>query len=113
MGRRINDSYCVVANECNFWERVRKIIAPLLESELSFSTGTFLNNYDIKNRKLQPLLIRSIVGKRAKRTPDIKVETTNERQFKLTSEPTCQIKKFGGMFCVLGENALRNKRTVS
>ena len=54
----------------------RKIIVPPIESELSFSTGTFLNNYDVINRKLQPLLIYSTVGKRAKRMPDPIVETT-------------------------------------
>ena len=42
---------------------VRKIIAPPIESELSFLIGTFLNNYDVIDRKLQPLLIRLTAGK--------------------------------------------------
>ena len=29
----------------------RKIVVPPIESELSFSTGTFLNNYDVRDRK--------------------------------------------------------------
>ena len=55
---------------------MRKIIAPPIGRELSFSTGTFFDNYDVKDRKLQPLIIRSTVENRAKRTPDIIVETT-------------------------------------
>ena len=53
-----------------------KIIAPPIESELSFLTRTFLNNYDVIDRKLQPLLINSTVEKQAKRMPDTTVETT-------------------------------------
>ena len=56
--------------------KIGKILAPLIEIELSFSTGTFLNNYDVINRKLKPLLIRWTVGKQAKKTPDIIVKTT-------------------------------------
>ena len=52
------------------------IIAPPIESELSFLTGTFLSNYDVINRKRQPLLISSDVEKRAKRMPDNMAETT-------------------------------------
>ena len=37
--------------------------------------GTFLNNYDVIERKLQPFQIRSTVEKGAKRMPDIIVET--------------------------------------
>ena len=34
-----------------------------LECELSFSTGTFFNNYDVTDRKLKPLCTYSTVGK--------------------------------------------------
>ena len=63
----------VVANECNFgvWGKsARKVIAPPLESELSFSTGTFFEQLWRHRRKLQALLIHVAIGKRAKRTPD-------------------------------------------
>ena len=36
----------------------------------------FSINYDVTERKLQPLLIHLTVGKRAKRMPDTTVETT-------------------------------------
>ena len=55
MGRRI-DSYCAVANELIWGKSARKIIASPKGSELSFSTGTFLNNYDVIERKLQPFV---------------------------------------------------------
>ena len=45
---------------------MRKRIAPPTECELSFSTGTFLNNYDARDRKLKEALTMSTVGKRAK-----------------------------------------------
>ena len=45
---------------------MRKRIVPPIECEFSFSTGTFLNNYDITDRKLKPLLTYSTVGKREK-----------------------------------------------
>ena len=38
--------------------------------------GTFLNNYDVIERKLKLLLIHSTVQKRVKRFPDTTVETT-------------------------------------
>ena len=41
----------------------RKRIAPPIESELSFSTGSFLNKYDVTDRKLKPLVIGSTVRK--------------------------------------------------
>ena len=44
----------------------RKIIVPPIESELSFSTGTFLNNYDVRDRKLKPLINISDCMKRRK-----------------------------------------------
>ena len=44
----------------------RKIIVPPIESELSVSAGTFLNNYDVRNGKLKPLLLGSTVGKHEK-----------------------------------------------
>ena len=37
-----------------FAKSAMKIIAPTIESEHSFSTGTFLNNYDVRDRKPQP-----------------------------------------------------------
>ena len=55
---------------------VHLALAPPIESELSLSTGTFLINYDVINRKPELLLIHSTVGKRAKRIPDATVETT-------------------------------------
>ena len=36
----------ILATECE------EIIVPPIESELSVSTGTFLNNYDVRDRKL-------------------------------------------------------------
>ena len=63
-------------------KRARKIIVPPVESELFFLTGTFLNNYDVIERKLQPLLIHSTVGKRAKRMPNTIVETTQIKTLK-------------------------------
>ena len=52
------------------------IIAPPIESELSISTGTFLNNYDVRDRKLKFLLTCSIVGKPEKWMANTIVETT-------------------------------------
>ena len=50
-----------------FWPKsARKIKVPPIESELSVSTGTFLKNYDVRDRKLKPLLLGSTVGKREK-----------------------------------------------
>ena len=57
----------VILSKCGcqimeFWgESARKITASPIESELYFLTGTFLNNYDVINRKLQPFLIHSTV----------------------------------------------------
>ena len=55
------------------------ILAPLIESELTFLTRTFLINYDVINRKPDLLLTRSTIRKRAKRMPDATVETTLTR----------------------------------
>ena len=52
------------------------IIVPPIESELSCSTGTFLNNYGIRDRKPTFFITCSTVRKRAKRTWDTTVETT-------------------------------------
>ena len=49
---------------------------PPIEKCISFSTITFLNIYDCQIRKLHMVGIHSTVEKRAKRTPDITVETT-------------------------------------
>ena len=49
--------------------------------QLSFSTGTFLNNYDIIDRKLKPLLIGSTVGKQEKWEENTTVETTQILKF--------------------------------
>ena len=38
-----------------------KVVAPPIESELSFSIGNFLNNYDVINRKLYVLTISTIL----------------------------------------------------
>ena len=54
------------------------MIAPPIESELSILTGTFLNNYDVRDRKLKPLVIRLTVRKRATRTWDTIVKTTGK-----------------------------------
>ena len=56
----------------------RKRIVPPIECELSFSTGTFLNNYDVLDRNLKPLVIGSTVGKRAKCEENTIVETTTD-----------------------------------
>ena len=53
-----------------------RIIAPPIESELSISIGTFLNNYDVRVRKLKPCVICSTVGKGAKWEENTIVETT-------------------------------------
>ena len=53
-----------------------RILAPPIQRELSFLTGTFLNNYDIIERKLQTLLIHLTVEKRAKGMPNNIVETS-------------------------------------
>ena len=53
-----------------------KRIAPSIECELSFSTGTFLNNYDVIDRKLKPLVTFSTVGKWKKWKKDTIVMTT-------------------------------------
>ena len=59
-----------------WWKSARKVIAPPLKSSLSFSIGTFLQQlWRHKKRKLI-LIIHSAVEKRAKRMPDITVETT-------------------------------------
>ena len=42
------------------------ILVPLIESELFFLTGTFLNNYDVRERKPIFLVIGSTRGKREK-----------------------------------------------
>ena len=57
---------CFVAQEYFCAKSLRKRIVPPIEWELSFSTGTFLNNYDVKDRKLKPSLTYSTVGKRGK-----------------------------------------------
>ena len=63
-----------------FWPKsVRKIIVPPIESELSVSTGTFLKNYDVRDRKLKPLLLGSTVGKREKWEENNFIETTNQK----------------------------------
>ena len=56
---------------------LEKSFVPPIESELFFSTGTFLNNYDVRDRKSKPLLIGSTVGKREKWQENNIVETTN------------------------------------
>ena len=60
-----------------------RIIAPPIESELSISTGTFLNNYDVIVRKLKLLLIRSTVQKWQKLKENNIVETTKVFGFKI------------------------------
>ena len=61
---------------------VTNTLAPPIESELSFSTGTFLNNNDAIERKiLACLLVHSTVEKQTKRKPDIPVETTSFSTF--------------------------------
>ena len=67
-------TFCSRLQHTHFSRQIFKR-TPLLESELSFLTGTFLNNYDVINRKLSPLLTYSIVEKQADRMPDITVET--------------------------------------
>ena len=57
-----------------------KIKAPPKENELSFSTGTFLNNYDVINRKVETVVIGSTVEKEQKTTSDTIVETTKLSQ---------------------------------
>ena len=52
-------------------------LVPPMECELSFSTGTFLNNYDVTDIKLKPLLTYSTVGKWEENTM---VETTTFSQ---------------------------------
>ena len=52
-------------------------LAPPIETGLSFSTGTFLSNYDVIKRKLLCSLTGSTIWKQAKRTPDIIVENTS------------------------------------
>ena len=54
-----------------------KIIVPPIDSELSFLTGTFLNNYDVSDRKPKPLLTCSTVGKWEKLKENTIVETTH------------------------------------
>ena len=66
-------------------ERERKLIAPPIESELSFSTGTFLINFGGINRKPDLLVTRSPIQneqkdcqmlENEKKMPDATVETT-------------------------------------
>ena len=80
---------------------MRKVIVPPMESELSFSTGTFLNNHDVIERKLQLLLIHSTVGKRAKRMPDSRFETT--KRLNICSGPNKDFRD-------INKNYLQNKR---
>ena len=54
----------------------RKRIVPLIECELSFLTGNFLNTYDIIDRKLKLFVTYSTVGKREKWEENTIVETT-------------------------------------
>ena len=66
-------------------KNLMRIIAPPIGSELSISTGTFLNNYDVRDRKLKLLLIRSTVQKRQKLEENNIVETTKVLVLKLKS----------------------------
>ena len=54
----------------------RKRIVPPIERVLSFSTGTFLNNYDVIDRKLKPFVTYSTVQKWEKLKENTIVETT-------------------------------------
>ena len=56
-----------------------KVVAPPIEGELSFSIGTFLNNYDVINRKTIRKLPRrtySTIQKEMKRLENNIVENT-------------------------------------
>ena len=50
------------------------------KKKLSFLTGIFLNNYDVIDRKLKPLLADSTVGKREKWGENTLVEITKIKQ---------------------------------
>ena len=68
---------------CKFCPKsARKRIVPPIECELSFSTGTFLNNYDVIGRELKMLATCSTVGKREKWEDNTLVETTHKRATK-------------------------------
>ena len=54
---------CFVAQEYFCAKSVRKRIVPPTECELSFSTGTFRNNFDVIDRKIKPPLTYSTVRK--------------------------------------------------
>ena len=60
-----------------FWpNNAKKKLVQTIECELSFSTGTFFINYDVKDRKLKTLLICSTVGKWEKWKENTLVEIT-------------------------------------
>ena len=79
---KINETRKTPAYIGSSWNDAQALIFNILECELSFSTGTFLNNYDVMDRSLKPLVIYSTVGKREKREENAIVETTKDsRQF--------------------------------
>ena len=49
-----------------FLHKEMKIIVPPIESEHSFTAGTFLNNYDVRDGKLTSIATGLTVGKREK-----------------------------------------------
>ena len=57
-----------------------KVIVPPIECELSYSIGTFLNNYDAINRKLKLFVIYSTVWNQTKWGRNATMETTKKQQ---------------------------------
>ena len=58
-------------------KRATEIIVPPKEMLLSFSSGTFLTNYDVIIRKLKYVLIHSTVQKRATKAQNKSIDTTH------------------------------------
>ena len=65
-----------------------------MESKLSIWTGTFLNNYDVRDRTPKPLLTCSTVGKREKWKDIFIVETTQavHKCRKNNKKKLCQVR---------------------
>ena len=63
-------------------------IAPPIESELSIWTGTFLNNYDVRDRNLKLSVIRSTLGIEKNERPTLQLRLLILKQV-LTGLESC------------------------
>ena len=82
------------------------IIARPIESELSFSTGTFLNNYDVINRKLQPLQYTRLQGKKQKECQILQSRLLYQSVNGLHSHATFECTFYVKLLCISTSNWL-------